>query len=213
MNSVADGAMVDRLRLLAAVPDDDVIAPSRRRCLIGMVSIGIVVFVGLMTFIALTIWRLHGPQFRLLDDGWYRVTDREFGFECEFPGWYTRSPRPGMQGTEYTSRFESSWGTVSIVAQRWIPKTSGRTAAAELLAVIAAEQARGTVTVLIDQSSSPTAPMIDYVVDYGTAGSPVKVRRRILMQKKMRLDITIQASDTIPASEIDRFLGAIKSIQ
>ncbi len=213
LNPAADGALVDRLRLLAAAPDDDVIAPSRRRYLIGMISIGIVLFVGLMIFIALTIWRLHGPQFRLLDDGWYRVTDREFGFVCELPGWYTCNPRPGMQGTEYTSRFESSWGMVSIVAQRWTPKTSGRTATGELRAVIAAEQARGTVTVLIDQSSSPTAPMIDYVVDYGTTGSPVKMRRRVMIEKKVRLDITIQASDTIPASDIDRFLDAIKSLQ
>ena len=81
----------------------------------------------------------------------------------------------------------------------------------ELLAVIAAEQARGAVTVLIDKSSSPTAPMIDYIVDYGTTGSTVKMRRRVMIEKKVRLDITIQASDTIPASDIDRFQDAISN--
>lgn len=213
LKSVADGALVDRLRLLAAAPDEDVIAPSRRRYLISMISIGIVLFVGLMIFIIATIWRLHGPHFRLLDDGWYRVTDREFGFVCELPGWYTRTPRPGIQGAEYKSQFESNWGTVSIVAQRWMPKTSSRTASGLLLAMIAAEQARGTVSVLIDNSSNPTTPMIDYVVDYGTKGSPVKMRRRIMIEEKVRLDISIQASDTVSASDIDRLLGAIKPVQ
>lgn len=206
-------ALVERLRLLAKDHEDDVAAASRRQFLIRMSAVGVVLLAGLMFFLAATIWRLHGPQFRILDDGWYHVTDREWGFECELPGWYTRRQDPMMRRTEYTSQFTSNWESVSIVAQPWTTKNSIRTATGELLSILAAEQGRGTVIVLIDNSSNPTTPMIDYIVEYGAPPSPSKMRRRVQFTKNVRLDITIQPSNYISESSIDRVMGAIKWIR
>jgi len=206
----AEATRVGRLQSLSTGRIDSDTAPRPRRYF--LIAIAGCALVLLMFFLLSTIWRLHRPQFVTLRDGWYRVTDPTWGFECELPTSYSRNNGSGNRGTEYQSHFPTNWGNISIKAQQWSPSSNNATGTAtgELVAMLTAEKAKGVVTSVVDNSANPQNPMIDFIVDYGSAGAPQKSRRRIFIQKKVRLDITVYLSDGVLPADVERVVNAVK---
>ena len=110
--------------------------PARTRGRVWSIIIAGVAGLAFCWLFATAFWRMYGPQFVMLSDGWVRVVDRDFGFETELPGWYSKRPGSwGGTGVYYQSRFaSSSWATFDIQVTNWKPTT--RSASAELLAIL-----------------------------------------------------------------------------
>lgn len=188
-----------------SVPD----SPTTTRRTVWVMVVGTLLLLMLMPFLAITIWRLHGPQFKKLPDGWLQVTDREWRFECELPGWYTRNRRNGV--TLYSSRFEGSGNSATIVAKPWRKKGNPNlSATSALIGEVENYRSQGDVTILIDESGDLKAPMIEFVCITGSAASPVTARRRLAIHGDSLVEVLIYFPEQLPDADVKRVFESIR---
>ncbi|MDB5346993.1 MAG: hypothetical protein JWP89_5370 [Schlesneria sp.] len=199
-----------RLRALKADPGevrtDFKLSPRGR---IALITIASAVVLLVTVFFIRTAVRLHAPNATILSDGWTRVVDRQWGFEAEFPTWYTKSS-DGPRAIRYDSRFPNSTNIRVRVADWKYKKAKTASAADELVAILNTERQLRPVEVLIDRSTDSTSPMIDFISTCGPPGSQWKVRERILIKNEVMIRIDIVRPDFGPPEDLDRLLDSVR---
>lgn len=199
-----------RLRALKTDPvetaTDDTLSPRWRVALIAIAS-AVVLLV--TVFFVKTAVRIHAPNATVLGDGWTRVVDRQWGFEADFPMWYTKSS-DGPQAIRYDSRFPNYTNIRVRVANWKYQKAKTVSAANELVGILKAERQLRPVEVLIDRSTDPTSPMIDFISTCGPPGSQWNVRERILIHKDVMIRIDIVRPEQATPEDLERFLDSVR---
>jgi hypothetical protein len=155
----------------------------------------------LFSLFVMIVWRLHGPQFVLLKDGWYHVTDREWGFEFDLPGWYSKRQDPwGGKGVRYATRVPNDHFYFDLYVTNWQKTTM--TAAAELMTIVEYDRAQAKVRILEDRSKDLTDPMIEFETTIGN--NSYTVRRRVTIHKDRVLDMRINGVEGVTKEDLKR---------
>jgi hypothetical protein len=199
-----------RLRALKADPaeteTDFKLSPRLRIALIAIAS-ALVLLVAI--FFIKTAVRLHSPNGTVLGDGWTRVVDRQWGFEADFPTWYTKSS-DGPQAIRYESQF-SNHANIRVRVINWkYKKANSASAANELAAILKTERQLRPVEVLIDRSTDPTSPMIDFISTCGPPGAQWKVRERIFIHNEVMIRIDIVRPENAPPEDLKPLLDSVR---
>lgn len=183
-----------------------------RRWRIGLIAAGSALGVLVIVFFVMTAIRLHGPNATVLNDGWTRVVDRQWGFQVDFPTWHTKSS-DGPQAVRYVSRF-ANYTEVRLRVRNWKDsKTKPSTAANELDSILKSERQLRPVKVLLDRSTDPTSPMIDFISTCGQPGYQWTVRERVMIHKDVMIRIDIVRPDGALPEDLDRFLNSVRWLQ
>ena len=168
-----------------------------RVLLIGAVLMALLSVVSLVGFAS---WKRHGPQFVSLKDGWYRITDQEYGIQFELPGWYQKNANWGDGGQRYSTNYQTG---MQVVVRTWKKPASGITnPTAELKAILSAAASAGPIEVLSDQSADLANPTIEFIISQYT-------RRKIIIRGDTLVDMSIYTTQVTNA-DFDR---AVKSLR
>ncbi|MBS0202591.1 MAG: hypothetical protein JSS49_06795 [Planctomycetes bacterium] len=172
----------------------------RIRTRVLWIGAAVLPFVLLVMFVGVVGWKLHGPPFTALKDGWYRVTDRNFGIQFELLGWYHKGTNWGGGGQIYSTNFPSS---LSLVAREWKKPANGiTTAAVELRLVLNSAESMGPVRVLEDLTSDPANPMIEYI-DHNSS------RHRVMIHGDTLVEISVYSTQS-PNADFDRVVKSVR---
>lgn len=199
-------AMSARLRTLKSLHNEPE-ARSGMRFRIGLIIVAVAMVLGLGIFFAATIWRLHGPQFTSLKDGWFRVIDRQWGFEFEVPSWYSKNAE--WNKLHYQSRFNKSYASIDLYVEKWIARSRGTTPTADLKAGPENAKTTGEVRILFDKTSDPVSPMIDYTVTVGPPNNSWTTRHRSMIHRGARIDVIITNVEYAPEGEVERVVESV----
>lgn len=168
-----------------------------RVLLIGAALMVLLSVVGLVGFAS---WKLHGPQFVSLKDGWFRVTDREYGIQFELPAWYQKTANWG----DGEQRYSTNWQTgIDVVVRTWKKPASGITnPTAELKGILSTAAAQGSVEVLTDQSTDLANPTIEFIISS-------HARRKIVIRGETLVEINCY-STRVPNADFDRVVKSLR---
>jgi hypothetical protein len=199
----------ERLRALKADPAE--VLPEKQlspRSRIALIVIASTLILAVVVFLFIAAVQQHRPNASMLSDGWMRVVDRQWGFEVDFPTWYTKSS-DGPRAIRYESRFPNN-PNIRVRVTNWKYKRAKTDSAAnELAALLKRERQLRPVEVLVDRSTDPTSPMIEFISTCGAPGAQWKVRERILIRKEVMLRIDLVNPEYAPPEDLKRFLDSV----
>jgi hypothetical protein len=176
---------------------------------IGVISGGVILVAGLAIFFVMAAWRIHGPNFSMVDGGWMRLTDRRWGFEIDLPKLTTKTSE-GMTSERYDTSFENG-PTVRIRIQKWPLGSNRLTPTEELASILKRERNLRPVELLKDQSNGRTSAMIDYVSTCGQSSTGIwYVRERVIIHRDVLLRISVPLAENKPIPDVDRLMNSVR---
>lgn len=161
-----------------------------------LIVAGILCVVLVTTIAGIAALRLHYPSTRLLADGWYHVTDAEWGFECELPSTYNQTRELG-KWTRYSNR------TFSVYAAR---RKANESAIAEMNNAVERDRLNAEVTILPNPSTDGSTSMIDYVIKRNQQS----FRCRMMIRGDTVVTTTVSNLEYLDPRQVRRIVDSVK---